>query len=557
MNVVNLKKSINGLCVIGIAALSFHLSPVYALDLVASKNAMDAAVSFLESEGQQKADGSWGDNDEIRYVTTASVVEALQASNQYTHAYYDGIAWLENHATNNVDYAARKILALSKRGYGAGLELAILNNARHTGASGLGLSAHYTENTVDSALALRAAVAIGDAANKTLLKDYLVNSQQTESGWTLGEGDVVSKWATAEAVIALNALADPSLATAIDDGIGELNTIVIRYSEVEGEEDTVLLDDTILFARAALAVFQHSGLTSKVDTWVSELLRRQTAGEWDDSYTTALVLRTLAAITGTDSSDYATRVSITDQNLRAAINEQLGKNAFDTLNRGELALITILDLQGWDVSELTGLEFATNLQQLDIEGQTSTEAIAGLNNLTIEIHSDSDKIADVNDNCPLVANELQENYDGDAYGDACDADIDNDGMPTAWETTYALNNYNPSDISGDPDSDLLLNLEEYQEGTDPRDADTDGDGLADGVEVAYASEGLSPVFSSDASADFDQDNLSNADEIAWNTGINNPDSDQDGALDGDEVLSGRNPLLNEPVLVVIITSTLL
>jgi len=43
--------------------------------------------------------------------------------------------------------------------------------------------------------------------------------------------------------------------------------------------------------------------------------------------------------------------------------------------------------------------------------------------------------------------------------------------------------------------------------------------------------------------DFDNDGLSNNDEAFWNTDPYNPDTDGDGFLDGEEVLSGHNPIL--------------
>jgi hypothetical protein len=45
--------------------------------------------------------------------------------------------------------------------------------------------------------------------------------------------------------------------------------------------------------------------------------------------------------------------------------------------------------------------------------------------------TDDDTILDGSDNCPLVSNVDQDNWDGDTLGDVCDADIDNDGVPSA------------------------------------------------------------------------------------------------------------------------------
>ena len=53
--------------------------------------------------------------------------------------------------------------------------------------------------------------------------------------------------------------------------------------------------------------------------------------------------------------------------------------------------------------------------------------------------ADVDGPADGVDNCPTVANTDQANYDGDAQGDACDSDDDNDGVPDASDA-YPFSN---------------------------------------------------------------------------------------------------------------------
>jgi hypothetical protein len=51
-------------------------------------------------------------------------------------------------------------------------------------------------------------------------------------------------------------------------------------------------------------------------------------------------------------------------------------------------------------------------------------------------------------------------------------DTDGDGMPDAWEAQHSLNPRDPSDGSTDADGDLYTNIEEWLNGTDPRQKDS-------------------------------------------------------------------------------------
>jgi len=135
-------------------------------------------------------------------------------------------------------------------------------------------------------------------------------------------------------------------------------------------------------------------------------------------------------------------------------------------------------------------------------------------------------------------NEYDEIY---VYGtDEYDYDSDNDLLPDGYEVEQGLDPL-LDDAKLDPDTDGLINLDEYKFGTQCQDWDTDGDAMSDGYEVFHS---LNPLFD-DASLDFDGDGLTNLQEYNLGTKANNYDSDMDGMSDYWENENGLNPLVND------------
>jgi Tol biopolymer transport system component len=124
---------------------------------------------------------------------------------------------------------------------------------------------------------------------------------------------------------------------------------------------------------------------------------------------------------------------------------------------------------------------------------------------------DEDAIADMDDNCPLVQNNSQENVDGDAAGDTCDGDIDGDGLPNFVEQ-----------FVGSDASDASALPEFFDYGVSCSDGeDNDGDGDMDGAD--------------DGCQDADGDTVPNSlDNCPGIDALNVDDTDNDGTGDACE-----------------------
>lgn len=344
--------------------------------LAASTYAAPAMRAGMWLENTQNLDGSWGSREDLKYAQTSEVIQALAALDRRSFWYYTGLTWLENHAASNSDFLGRRIVSLSQNGNSVSADIQSLQSTRS--ASGWGLSGAYQGSALDTALSLQALEQAGFGTTDPGVASavtFLKAAQLTglDKGWVIG-GEIVSDpITTAEVLRALIPLqaTDIALPAIVSNGLATLNARVGSTSPV------------IQQALAALADLSSSTATAQGVALLNNLLASQGVvdGSWGgDPYATALAARALAAGMGSDLAAQKQVVNIPDPNLRAAINQALGRNILDALNAGEMAQLTTLTASNRNITNLAGLQYAVNLTFLDLRNNNinSFAPVAGL-----------------------------------------------------------------------------------------------------------------------------------------------------------------------------------
>lgn len=163
--------------------------------------------------------------------------------------------------------------------------------------------------------------------------------------------------------------------------------------------------------------------------------------------------------------------------------------------------------------------------------------------------SDGDGVLDGDDNCPSVPNPSQDNFDGDAFGDACDPDDDNDDILDESDNCPFVSNSDQLDTDHDgigdvcdPDDDndgVLDANDNCPTLTNADQLDTDGDGSGNVCDSDDDNDGVAdtgdncPLVANTDQKDFDGDSLGD---------LCDPDDDNDNVLNSPDQCRLENAL---------------
>jgi hypothetical protein len=280
----------------------------------------------------QKGDGSWFNKEALKVQSTSATIEALMnAGMRYGHAYSGGVAWLANAYAASIDAQARKIATLSLAGFDTTVLAQSLLAARPFADRQVwGAYPCYNTSFPDTPLGLAALRLSGYAyANKTAdlanaLACEVMAAQRSDGGWayvkpagtnepaTVGGSRLMP---TAFTVLELKAQQTAMgwtsrtcgsttyyFSTVLGNGV---NFLLSRKNSDNGFGENGVsspLETALAYLPIASVNSADSSLGPAQDYLITGTGKPAPDGSWGgDPFATAMVLKTLPAVTLTDS----------------------------------------------------------------------------------------------------------------------------------------------------------------------------------------------------------------------------------------------------------------
>ncbi len=251
-------------------------------------------AAFLAAN--QQADGSWLSLQVRPEQATTEALRALRASGLEAGARAAAATLLDTEPALDTDDRARRLAPLAAEGRDvAGLLVVLTADASDRG--GWGLSADFSADPLDTALALAAVASQPTVGNAVLLPalGYLVSVQNTDGGWPCVAGGLSEIFCTSHAMLGLAGYQSRfAVLSDLDEGAAYLSGLR-NLDGSFGAAGANLLIHSALASTALAAIPAVGPELGAMTAFLGGL--QQTDGSWQgDPYPTALALRALAAL---------------------------------------------------------------------------------------------------------------------------------------------------------------------------------------------------------------------------------------------------------------------
>ena len=251
----------------------------------AQSTAITNGLTWLSSN--QNLDGSFGAVVPAR--DTTEVADTLKYLDSTGIVYLNAVNWIDNDASSNNDYLARKINSLALYGRDVSILFISLASSQTTNG-GWGLSSsHVVGNPLDTALALQA-LKSANYPDSTVINNaitYLISNQNTDGGFGFYAGDDSNVYMTSLVSWTLQQFQQT---TSIATAVNKATNWIIGQQTVDGGWGSVY-EAAHAYIALISVITDNTVLGNAVNYLTSTQLPN---GSWnDDSYSTALAIRAL------------------------------------------------------------------------------------------------------------------------------------------------------------------------------------------------------------------------------------------------------------------------